>query len=235
MLDQGVRTWGGVRLALAGAALALLGKDPKRSGEVTLWLTSVSGRADVTGPDAEAVADLLEASDLTPHPAHCLSRALEDPTAGDGPRDVILLTHPRNLSEPAVTAAARERRPGDRLFALSVDDRGRAEFGEWTDGGLIALRSFRVDLAGAEAAKPEAAARPRPAGGEPAWAWDVEPVGFPFRPGIVAEPAGFGFDAAGEWVVVHGRDGVLHGLTLDGSPGRSATASCSGTSIPSSG
>src|SRR5207248_2346592 len=28
VLDQGVRTWGGVRLALAGAALALLGKDP---------------------------------------------------------------------------------------------------------------------------------------------------------------------------------------------------------------
>jgi hypothetical protein len=219
VLDQGVRTWGSVRLALAGAALALLGKDPKRLGRVGLFVTSSPGRIDITGPDAEAVADVLEASDLTPHPGGALPAAIEDPTAEDGPRDLILLTHPRNLDEPGVTAAARDRRPGDRLFALAVDDHGRAAFSEWTDGGPLPIRNFRVDLAGAEETRAEPGpARSRPAGLESPWTGDVEPIGFPFRPGLVAEPTGFGFDAAGEWVVIAGRDGYLHGLTLDGSP-----------------
>jgi hypothetical protein len=219
VLDQGVRTWGSVRLALAGAALALLGKDPNRLGRVGLFVTSSYGRVDVIEPDAETVADELEASDLTPHPGGALAAALDDPTAEDGPRDVILLTHPRNLDEPAVTAAARDRRPGDRLFALAVDEHGRAVFSEWTDGGLLPIRSFRVDLAGAEAARAEPGpVRSRPAALESSWTGDVEPVGFPFRPGLVAEPTGFGFDTAGDWLVIAGRDGFLHGLTLDGSP-----------------
>lgn len=219
VLDQGVRTWGGVRLALAGAALALLGKDPKRLGRVGLYVTSRLGRIDVTQPDADAVADVLEASDLTPHPGGALAVALDDPVEDDGPRDVVLLTHPRALAEPLVIVEAKDRRPGDRLFALAVDEHGRAEFTEWTDGGPLPIRTFRVDLVGAEAAKAEPGpSHSRPLGVEPAWAGDVEPVPFPFRPGLIAEPNGFGFDAAGEWLVVAGRDGVLHGLTLDGSP-----------------
>jgi hypothetical protein len=219
VLDQGVRTWGCVRLALAGAALAMLGKDLKRLSRVGLFVTSSHGRLDISGPDPETVADVLEASDLTPHPGGCLAAALDDPTAEDGPRDVILLTHTRNLDEPSVTSAANDRRPADRLFALAVDASGRAEFSEWTDGGPLPIRSFRVDLVGAEAARPEPGpARTRPAGFEASWSGDVESIGFPFRPGLVAEPTGFGFDAAGDWVVVAGRDGFLHGLDLDGSP-----------------
>ncbi len=41
---------------------------------------------------------------------------------------------------------------------------------------------------------------------------------FPFRPGLVAEPLTFGFEAGADWLVIAGRDGVLHGLALDGSP-----------------
>jgi hypothetical protein len=219
VLAPGVRSWGSVRLARAGAALALLGEDPKRLGRVGLFVTSSPGRIDVTGPDAETIADLLEASDLTHNPGGCLAAALEDPTAEGGPRDVILLTHPRALGEPLVIVVANERRPTDRLFSLAVDEHGRTSFSEWTGGGPVPIRTFRVDLVGAEATRPEPApARARPAAPETLWAGDVEPVPFPFRPGLVAEPTGFGFDAAGEWVVVAGRDGVLHGLAPGGPP-----------------
>jgi hypothetical protein len=55
-------------------------------------------------------------------------------------------------------------------------------------------------------------------GDHSAWTGDVEPVPFPFRPGLVAPATDLGFDAGGEWLVVAGRDGVLHGLSFDGSP-----------------
>ncbi|MFO0826497.1 MAG: hypothetical protein U0792_25820, partial [Gemmataceae bacterium] len=50
------------------------------------------------------------------------------------------------------------------------------------------------------------------------WSGDVEPMPFPFRPGLVVDPQGFGFDADGEWCVIVGPNGVLHGLAFDGSP-----------------
>jgi hypothetical protein len=217
VLDQGVRTWGGVRLALAAAALSLLRRDPKRLGPAQLVLTSADGPIDPAGLDVEALADRLEASDLTPDPGGALGRAVREPTAA--PRDLILLTHPRALREPAVAAAAKDRRPVDRLFALTADEAGRAELCEWADGAPATVRAFRVDLAAAEAARPDApTARPL---GEPVrstWTGDVEPVPFPFRPGLVAEATGLGFDVGGEWLVTAGRDGVLHGLSFDGSP-----------------
>lgn len=219
VLDQGVRVWGSVRLALAAAALVLLKKDAKRVGRVRLAATSVPELIDITGPDPAELADLLEASDLTPHPGEALGRAILDGEAGTGPRDLILLTHPRAIREPDVTAAARDLRPADRLFTLSVDDRGRAELGEWTAAGPVTIRAFRVDLAAAEAARVEGEpAPPRPVRTDGAWTGDVEPIGFPFRPGLVSEPTLFGFDADGDWLVIAGRDGVLHGLGMDDAP-----------------
>src|SRR5262249_18734727 len=69
VLDQGVRTWGNVRLGLAAAAFSLLTRTTKRVGTLRLYLTSASAAVDLAGADVEAVAELLEASDLTPHPA----------------------------------------------------------------------------------------------------------------------------------------------------------------------
>jgi hypothetical protein len=45
---------------------------------------------------------------------------------------------------------------------------------------------------------------------------DIEPVPFPFRPGLLAEPQAFGFDADGEWLVMVGQNGILQGLAFDG-------------------
>lgn len=118
-------------------------------------------------------------------------------------------------------AAARTLRTSDRLFALTVDEDGRAELVAWAAGGPVPVRSFRVDLVGAEAARVEGET-PTPApsvrGEWRPWVGDVEPVPFPFRPGLVAEPVGFGFDARGEWAVVIGKDGTPHAVPLGGGP-----------------
>jgi len=217
VLDQGVRTWGAVRLALAAAAVVLLRKDAKRLGRVLLAATSTDDTFDLATADPEAVADVLEASDLTPSPRECWTAAVGAP--GDGPRDVILLTHPRTARDRELLAVPR--RPGDRVFALTVGDDGGAELAEWGVAGPVPVRAFRVDLAAAEAAKvtePRTPAAPLPLRLESAWTGDVEPVAFPFRPGLVADPVSLSFDADAEWLVTAGASGVLHGLTLDGAP-----------------
>jgi hypothetical protein len=232
VLDQGVRTWGPVRLALAAAAVVLLRKDARRVGRVLLAATSADRVLDVATADPAVVAGVLEASDLTENPRACWEASLA--VAADAPRDVVLLTHPRTARDPALLAV--ERRPGDRVFALTVADDGAAELAEWGAAGPVGLRSFRVDLVAAEAARVEAEGAPRPTiAGEfrttTAWTGDVEPVGFPFRPGLVAEPSALGFDAAGEWLVVTGPQGVLHGLALDGNPAEVLPRAMSGGAV----
>lgn len=220
VLDQGVRTWGSVRLALAAAALSLLKVDPKRCGTVQLFATSTGGAVHLLNPNPDTLADRLEASDLSPRPAACLAKALE---AGAGePRDIVLLTHPRSLREPEVTQVAEGRSPNDRLFAVAVDELGRAQLSQWGPGGAVAVRAFKVDLEAAEAARPEGEAPPppRPQAVAPttAWSGDVEPIPFPFRPGVVSELVHFGFHADIGWLAAAGKDGVVHSLAFDGTP-----------------
>lgn len=217
VLDQGVRTWGGVRLALAGAALALIAAKEQR-GPLRIAFTS-DGASPVAPADSDptALADALEASDLTENPAAALARAL----AGDaaGPRDVLLLTHPRALGERPVLDALALRRATDRVFALAVDDDGRATLDEWRGGGVVRLRSFRTDLAGALATKAKWPRREATvASDRPLWTGDVEPVPFPFAVGLVTNAERAAFDTENEWVMTAGRDGALSLLKLDGSP-----------------
>ncbi len=216
VFDQGVRTWGAVRLGLAAAALTLLAKHPRKAGPATLHTTGTRDPADPACVTSEALADRLEASDLSADPASALFAVVGEADAG--PRDLLLLTHPRNVREPAVVAAARGLRSADRLFALAVDERGRAELSELRPGGPVAVRSFRVDLAGAEALEAERE-QPSPSpistGG---WTGAVEPVPFAFRPGWVTEVTACGFDADGEWLVVVGPNGVPQALAADGGP-----------------
>ena len=219
VLDQGVRTWGSVRLALAAAALSLLRVDAKRSGPARLFVTSAGGMVDLLDPNPDLVADRLEASDLSANPGPHLESVMQ---AGEGePRDVILLTHPRNLREPGVLALAPPRGHPDRLFAVAVDDAGRAELAQLAAGSATAVRSFRVDLEAAEAVRPEGDAppsRPQTVPSEPlsSWSGDVEPVPFPFRPGVIGEPQFFGFAADGDRLVTAAANGTLHALAFDG-------------------
>jgi hypothetical protein len=130
---------------------------------------------------------MVEASDLSAHPGLALERVLERPCKKD--RDIVLLTHPRNLCEEDVRAAAKRLQPGARLFALTLDRHGQAELSEFKHGTPVALRQFRVDYSTAPA---EPARVPPLDTGK--WTGDVEPIGFPFRFGVGGKIGDTSFD-----------------------------------------
>src|SRR5207253_6964181 len=71
VLDQGVRTWGEVRLLLSAAVMALARQADRRRIPFLLRCTSMAGGwIDPIQANAEAVAEVLEASDLSPHPGY---------------------------------------------------------------------------------------------------------------------------------------------------------------------
>ncbi len=212
LLDQGMRTWGIVRLVLTAAVFAL-GKLAERRGLPFLVATTGGGgelHDPLAGP-AEELGALLESSDLTANPGLALERVLEEETTGG--RDVVLLTHPRSLVEEDVAAAARRVRQGTRLFAVAVDENGAVQYAELRHGVPAPLGRFRIDL---EQTPPPPPAPPA----EGPWRGDVEPVPYPFQFGV-----GFGndlfllfaFDHAGEWLLVAGHGGHLYATRTDGS------------------
>ena len=177
ILDQGVRTWGDVRLVLTAAALALAQHAGRKALVHYLSLTSRPGL--LANAFAEANPDLgaaLEASDFSRHPGLALERVLEWPSAL--PRDIFLLTHPYSLSEEGVHSAARRLLPRDRLFALTVSAQGDAELAQLRHGAPVRLKSFHVDFV--RAATPAA----QPVAQAPTWSGAVEPIGWPFRFGV---------------------------------------------------
>jgi hypothetical protein len=219
VLDQGVRTWGDVRLLLTAAILAFARLAQTRKMPFRLTGTSVSTVLDPLAVEEQALGDLLEASDLSLNPGLALERALEEPTAE--PREVLLLTHPRNLTEEDVQAAAKRLQPGTRLFAVSADERGGVQLSELRYGTSLTVSRFNVDLsppreetAGARRLQPTA---------HPPWTGDVEPIGFPFGdyqipPDWANFERKFDFDRSGEWLLVSGPEGMLqvHRIGADG-------------------
>ena len=107
LLDQGVRTWGDVRLVLAGAVIALLRQAKRRRIAIKLATTSNGGEAiDPIELEPRAVFERSwKRATCRPHPGVALSQLLNSPAAAR--RDIVLLTHPRNVGEPAVRDAAR--------------------------------------------------------------------------------------------------------------------------------
>lgn len=86
LIDQGVRTWGDVRLLTSAAALAFGEKAAWRGIEFSLAGTSNNGAlVNPAKADVETVAALVEASDLSENPADALERLLGD-CKGDCPR-----------------------------------------------------------------------------------------------------------------------------------------------------
>jgi hypothetical protein len=214
LLDQGVRTWGNVRLVLGAAALAF-GKQAARRG-TPFFLAATSRAGDMIDPlqeDGEALGHVVEASDLSANPGLALERVLEQPAAGA--RDVVLLTHPRNLREADVCNAARRVAPGVRLFAVAMDATGRVDLSEMRHGAAVPLRHFQVDLSQPVpqpvVVKPEVVLEaPGP------WRGDIEPIGFPFRFGVSHHIRMFDFDYAGDWLLTVSQDAMLHAWRTDG-------------------
>lgn len=214
VLDQGVRTWGDVRLVLAAAAIAL-GRQASRRQIAWLVATTANG-GHVVDPmaaaDAEALGTLIEASDLSTNPGLAVERVLETPT--DRPRDIVILTHPRALAEPDVAAAARRAGPDTRLFAVAVDGAGRVEFAELRRGTPVILSRCRVELR----RDPEPTFAPRRLAASGPWTGDIEAIGFPFELGLLGpvQDGHFDFDERGEWLLVADRMGLLHAWRVDG-------------------
>ena len=156
-------------------------------------------------------------------------------------RDIVLLTHPRNVGEPAVRDAARSLvlEGGDtRLFAVAVDATGKLE----SPKCAVDYRS-RWDKA---VSTSTSISKPRPRrqrhlrrhiAQRTAWQGDVESIAFPFKCGTlhrIDAPRTDGrshldFDEAGDRILVIGRHGLLFTWRIDGTdlefcPARSRTA-----------
>ena len=223
VLDQGARTWGDVRLVLAGAALALARQADRRRIAIRLVVTSSDGMpVDPAQLEPRALGDLLAASDLSGHPGDALARLRDGPSVLR--RDIVLLTHRRSLADPAVAAAARSlaEEGGDRLFAVSVDSKGQLELAELRRGLPVVLARGRIDHVAAES----------PATLVPLWpdrsillVWkgDFESIGFPFHTGVLDQLessrfcSSYDFDEAGERILIAGRRGLLFCCRIDGS------------------
>jgi hypothetical protein len=218
LLDQGVRTWGDVRLVLTAAVMALGKLAVRRKIPFSIAATSSEGRClDPLQVEDRELGELLEASDLTPQPGLALERVLEErPSTA---RDVVLLTHPRNLGEEDVATAARRVAPGTRLFAVTVDAHGNVRLVEMKHGTAVPRSRFQVEME-----LPSRLPRPTiktPAEDEEAtvpWKGDVEPIGFPFRFGVVGKvmPRSFAFEHSGGWLVTASSHGMLHLWSVDG-------------------
>jgi hypothetical protein len=217
LIDQGVRTWGKVRAALAAAALAF-GRLASRKGlPLRVGGTSSEGRLlDPLETDVEVLGALWEASDLSANPALALERILEtaDPKAT---RDVIVLSHPRSVADPDFAASTRRAPEGTRVFSVAIDEPGTVQFREWRHGVPVKIGDFRVDFVPPPRRAPAAELKTwtDPLG----WKGDLEPVGFPFRFGVIhrIERTLFDFDHAGRWLLLCTYRGTLHLWKLDGS------------------
>lgn len=215
VLDQGVRTWGEIRLVLCAAVVALA-RQADRKG-LPLLLATTGRDKPLLEAAAASVGDLgewLEASDLTPHPAEALQRVL---AAESGRlRDVIVLTHARNLHERDFNVAARNAKPGLRLFGVGVDAEGGVAFSELQRGEPIVRSRCRIDLA--QTRSRPAFSAPEPSAHARNWSGDNEALGWPFKLGALGPiPAHLvDFDESGEWVLFTGMRGLLHAWRVDG-------------------
>jgi len=182
LLDQGVRTWGDVRLVLGAALTALAKQASARKLQFRIATSTTPQPLDPLELDAETLGQIVEATDLSRHPGLMLERVLEAPAAGA--RDIVLLTHLRNLEEADVRAAAKRVAAHTRLFALTLDRHGQAGLSELRRGAAVPVRQFHVDLSASRACRePPSVALDHGT----AWGDEVEPIGFPFHFGAAGD------------------------------------------------
>ena len=213
LLDQGVRTWGDVRLVLAAAAIAYGKHAIARKTPFHVATTCNHGRiVDPATLDGETLGTLVEASDLSLHPASAIEAVLQTPC--EAQRDIVLLTNPRSLREADVLTASRCVRSGDRLFAAALDRHGAATLSELRRGAVLKVREFRVEFVSSQPAPRRQSSDDTPGG---LWSGDVEAIPFPFRLGTEPNVTHFDFDYDSRWLFTASGQGVLHLWRLDGS------------------
>jgi hypothetical protein len=212
LLDQGIRTWGDVRLILMATLLALGDQAHRRSKPFAFATTGNDGEiVDPLEVDEDHAARLIEASDLTAQPGAALERILT--RVERTLRDVVLLTHPRGLREDDVIVAAKRLDPFTRLFAVAVEESGQVEFAELRRGQPIGRRRFAVQRQ--EEAKAASAPNPPRSKSAP-WEGDIEPVPYPFVFGAASVVRQFAFDDSGDWLLTATSDNMLYASSTDG-------------------
>lgn len=208
LLDQGVRTWGDVRLTLAAAVLAL-GRQADRKS-LQFLVAATSNRGELLDPVTAGTANfggLVEASDLSANPAEALARVLEK--AEEKPTDVVLLTHPRNLREPEVRTAGRCAGERTRLFGVAMDAEGAVELAEFKRGIPVPWRKLQLNLTAS--AETPAAPRARTPSSAASWDGDLEAMPFPFRFGTTGKASGLAdFDASAKRLLTISSGPVIH-------------------------
>jgi hypothetical protein len=202
LVDQGVRTWGTIRLALSAAVLAFRKLAARRGLPFLIRFGSNSmERIDPADCDLERLTELLENSDLSAVPVDLLTAENDD---DPDEADVVLLTHPRSLAEDDVRYYAGSVPASKRLFALAVDDAGDAQFSAYRGGEPVKISRFRVDFS-AQIVQPVGAST------DPLeWRGDVEPAPFPFAIGPFHKIVAAGFDADATHFLVATQKGYLH-------------------------
>lgn len=191
VLDQGVRTWGEPRLALTAAALAL-GKQAEKAEMLCKFVFS-SPVGACCGKPLQETSQVIQASDLTSNPAQALRQALSEASTV---KDIILLTHPKNLDEPELTQAASEQSENQRLFAITVDEKGNGTLQQLTTSGQVKLRTFELDIQPPRIETPIQKASP-----ESPWTGDIDPLPMPFNLGLVEMPLALGLAVGGRYLV----------------------------------
>jgi len=218
LLDQGVRTWGHVRLILL-AALLSLGRRAERSG-IGFQVAVTSDDSPIWDPcriESEKLAQRLGASDLTLNPGKSLRSVLD--SVGDRNSDVVLLTHPRSLASPEVVTAAQAASNETRLFAVTADDEGTLSLSEIRQGIPIPRTHCRVALPDNRRTprlqEVNAIARP-----QVQWKGDVEYPNFPFRlplrAGVIDDRL-FDLDRLGDRLLIAESNGLIRTWNCDGS------------------
>ncbi|MDX1947749.1 MAG: hypothetical protein SFU86_20295 [Pirellulaceae bacterium] len=145
LLDAGLRTWGVPRVFVAAVGLALAAKsDPQLAVRA---FRSASGHATpVDFSTREGLAAHLAALDPGLHPGAALAALVAEEQTPDGETDLVLVTTPDTLADPAF---ARDLQAAaiPPLFLASVSREGRFELIHRTPRGRKTICIAKLDLA----------------------------------------------------------------------------------------
>lgn len=206
-LDQGMRVWGHPRLVLTAAAFAL-GRLAERK-QLAFELAPSSAQGKCFNPlttHAEQLGESLQTVTFEESPLGVLSQTLE--TLDDlETRELVVLTHPRSLSDPGMDQLHHQAPPGTRINYLTVDDQGAAAWSEQRSHGVVTSRRFSLRAAHV---RDQLTSHSRPS---MPWRWTgpVEPFNYPFS----LDHLGWlgthrlDFDASGHWFASVSHRGVV--------------------------
>ncbi|VTR97493.1 hypothetical protein [Tuwongella immobilis] len=135
VLDQGVRTWGNVRLGLTAAVAVLLNLGDQRGMRLELVVSSdPEKRYSLDELALAELGDLLEDASLQRLPLAAVQGLFRD--AESTHVDLVVLTHPRSLAEMQQSGWMQAIPADVRCFGLLLDETGLLQFGPIPDGQL---------------------------------------------------------------------------------------------------